>query len=114
MAEVIPAYKWFILALAAPAIYWVMVLSGRQLKRRQLVPLGLLYHLFALGVAVYVPAASLDFQWPFLRHLAAAVVVLGAIFLVTLVERYIWELYFKERHGVKVPKFLTEVVRFVI
>jgi small-conductance mechanosensitive channel/CRP-like cAMP-binding protein len=30
------------------------------------------------------------------------------------VDRYVWDLYFHHRHGVAVPKFLTEVARLVI
>src|SRR5580765_795995 len=103
MLAVVPDYKWFALAVAAPAIYWVLLLAGREFKRRQGVRLGWLYHLFALGVAVYVPAAALGFQWPFLKHLAAATVVLGSVFVIALIERYVWHLYFRERRGVKVP-----------
>src|SRR2546428_7118243 len=102
------------LAVATPGLYCLLLLAGRQLKRRHGVRLGWLYHLFALGLAVYLPALLLNLQWPFLRHLGAAVVILGATFIIALVDRYIWDLYFQARHGVTVPKFLTEVVRLAI
>ena len=87
---------------------------GRRLKRKHGVKLGYLYHLFALGLAVYVPAALLEVDFPFIRELEATTLLLGAIFLIALVDRYVWELYFQQRHRVKVPKFLSEVVRLAI
>ena len=114
MQELTQSYKDLILVLAVPGLYCLMVLAGRRLKRRHGVRLGWLYLLFSLGLAVYVPAMLLDLNWPLLRHLGAAVVILGACVFVALVDRYLWELYFQQRHRVKVPKFLTEVVRLVV
>ncbi len=91
-----------------------MLLAGRRLKRRHGVKLGVLYHLFAISLAIYFPARLLDLDWPFRRHLGAAVVVFGACFLIALIDRYIWDIYFQQRHHVRVPKFLTEIVRLAI
>jgi len=112
--ELSEGYKVLLLCLAAPGLYCLLVLVGRRLKRRHGVRLGWLYHLFSLTLAVYFPASLLDVPWGFQRHLAAAVVVLGATVLVALVDRYIWDYYFRQSHGVMVPKFLTEVVRLII
>src|SRR5664279_3731787 len=91
-----------------------MVLAGRRLKRHHGVRLGWLYYLFSLSLAVYVPALLLNLNWAFLRHLGAAAVLLGACVFIALVDRYLWELYFQQRHRIKVPKFLTQVVGVVI
>ena len=112
--ELTEGYKDLTLVLAAPGLYCLMVLAGRRLKRRHGVRLGWLYHLFSLTLAVYVPALLLDLDWPFLRHLGAAAVLLGACVMIALVDRYLWELYFQQRNRVKVPKFLTDVVRLMI
>ena len=114
MLDVSEGLKDLILALAAPGLYCVLVLAGRRLKRRHGVQLGWLYHLFAAGLAVYFPATLLDLPWGFLRHLGAAVVVLGAIVFIAILDRYLWDIYFQQRHRIKVPKFLTEVVRLAI
>ena len=114
MQELTEGYRDLILVLAVPGLYCLMVLAGRRLKRRHGVRLGWLYHLFALSLAVYVPALVLNLNWAFLRHLGAAVIILGAWVIIALVDRYLWELYFQQRHRVKVPKFLTEVVRLII
>lgn len=91
-----------------------MVLLGRQLKRKHGVRLGWLYHFFSLGFAIYLPAVLLELDWPFIHHVGAATVVFGAVFLVSLVDRYVWELYFKQQHQAEIPKFLPEVVRLAI
>ena len=109
-----PAIQVLLFALSVPGLYCLMVLWGRLLKRRHGVRLGWLYHLFALAVVVYISGELLGLDWPFLPHVAWATVILGSLFLIALVDRYVWELYFKQRHNVEVPKFLVEVVRLAI
>jgi len=114
MPDLSEGTKDLLLALSVPGLYCLLLLLGRRLKRHHGVRLGWLYHGFAIGLAIYFPALLLNLQWTFLRHLGAAVVILGAIFLIALVDRYIWDLYFRHRHGVTVPKFLTEFAGLVI
>jgi small-conductance mechanosensitive channel len=114
MPELAQSYKGLVFALTIPALYCLLVLSGRRLKRQHGVRLGWLYHLFALSLAVYVPAVALHFPLTFLRHLGAAVIVLTSTVIIPVVDRYVWELYFQDGHGVTVPKFLTELVRLMI
>src|SRR5215472_4204185 len=109
--QFIQSYKGFLLAFIVPGLYCLMVLAGRRLKRQHGVRLGWLYHLFALAIAVYIPAVALDTRWPILHHLGAAVIILGSTVIIAIVDRYVWELYFQGRHGVTVPKFLTELGR---
>src|SRR5215471_3119040 len=114
MPELSQSMKDLVLFLSVPGLYCAMVLVGRRLKRQQGVKLGWLYHLFSLALAVYIPAIVVHLEWPFLRHLGAAVVILGATFVIALIDRYVWDLYFARRYGVNVPKFLTEVVRLAV
>jgi small-conductance mechanosensitive channel/CRP-like cAMP-binding protein len=114
MSELPEGYKDLVLALTVPGLYCFMVLLGRRLKRRHGVRLGSLYHLFSFCLALYLPAVGLNLHWGVLRHLGAAVVILGAVFVIALIERFVFELYLQARHGVAVPRFLTEVSRLVI
>lgn len=114
MPDFAHSYKGLVLAITVPGLYCLLLLFGRRLKRRHGVRLGWLYHLFSLCLAVYVPAVALELPWTFLRHLGAAVVILAATVLIAIVDRYLWELYFEGRHGVTVPKFLTELGRVII
>ena len=114
MPELAIGWKILLLSLSVPGLYCLMVLLGRQLKRRQGVRLGWFYHLFAFCLAVYAPALLISPNWRFLQHLGAAVIVLGATVVVALLDRYLWDLYLKQQHGVTVPKFITELARIVI
>ena len=110
-------HEWFqilLVVIFAPAIYYLMVLLGRQLKRRQGVQLGVLYHLFCLGFAIFIPAVLLRPDWPMIHHVGAATVIFGGVFVISLVDRYVWDLYFKQLHNIDVPKFLPELVRIGI
>jgi small-conductance mechanosensitive channel/CRP-like cAMP-binding protein len=114
MPELAEGYKDLIFVLAVPGLYCAMLLAGRRLKRHHGVRLGWLYHLFSACLAVYLPAMLLSFNWQLLRHLGSAVIILGAGVVAAVVDRYVWDLYFQQRHRVRVPKLLTEVVRFII
>jgi len=114
MPDFAHGYKGLVLAITVPGLYCLLLLFGRRLKRRHGVRLGWFYHLFSLCLAVYVPAVALELPWTFIRHLGAAIVILAATVLIAIVDRYLWELYFEGRHGVTVPKFLTELGRVII
>jgi small-conductance mechanosensitive channel/CRP-like cAMP-binding protein len=114
MREFAEGYRDVILVLSVPGLYCIMLLAGRRLKRKHGVKLGLLYHLFSLAIAIYFPARLLELQWEFLLHLGAATIVLGACVVIALIDRYIWDIYFRQRHKVTVPKVLTEVARMVV
>jgi small-conductance mechanosensitive channel/CRP-like cAMP-binding protein len=103
-----------LLVLAVPGLYCVMLLIGRRLKRIHRVRLGWSYHLFSLSLAALVVALVSGLGGPFLPHLVAVVAISGALFLVALVDRYVWERHFKEGRGVDVPRFITEIVRLAI
>jgi len=118
-----PPYGDLVLLLSVPGLYCAMLLLGRRLKRRHGVRLGWPYHLFSLCVSIYFPATLFVGDIPFrfgsltveMRGAFGAMsFLLGAFFLVALVDRYIWDLYFRERHRVKIPKFLSEVVTLLI
>ena len=56
---------WFLIPLVvllAVGMYYLMLQLGRQLKRRQGVQLGVLYHVFSLGFAIFLPIALLSPQ----------------------------------------------------
>lgn len=109
--------KILLVAIIAPTIYYLMVLLGRRLKRQHGVRLGVFYHLFGFGFAIFLPAVLLrpgPKDWPMVNHIGAATVIFGGVFIISLVDRYVWELYFKQLNDIDVPKFLPEVVRLGI
>jgi small-conductance mechanosensitive channel/CRP-like cAMP-binding protein len=98
----------------APLIYYLMLSLGRRLKRKHGVRLGVLYHLFSLGFAIFLPAVLIRPHWAFLHHVGAFTVIFGGVFVISLIDRYVWELYFKQLQNIDVPKFLPEIVRLGI
>jgi small-conductance mechanosensitive channel len=110
-------HEWLqilLVALIAPILYYLMLLLGRRLKRKHGVRLGVLYHVFSLGFAVFLPAVLLGLDWTIVHHIGAFTVIFGGVFIISLVDRYVWELYFKQLQNIDVPKFLPEVVRLGI
>lgn len=100
--------------VAAPLIYLATVALGRPLKRRAGVQLGVMYKLLGASLAVYIPVMALDWnrdeysEWV-RRDLAAASILLGVVFLLSLFKRYLWEYYLGEKRGIETPKFLREI-----
>ncbi len=101
-------------AAAAVAIYLLLVALGRWLKRRAGVRLGVLYQLLCLTAAIFIPLTFFPVNFTLLRFLGALVAMLGTVFLLALVRRFFWELYFEKQRSTQVPKFMSEVVSLVI
>jgi small-conductance mechanosensitive channel/CRP-like cAMP-binding protein len=109
-----PALQVVLFALSVPGLFCLMLLLGRYLKRSHGVQLGWLYHPFALGIAIYFSGKLIGLNWIWLYHAQWVTLIFGALFLIALVDRYVWEWYFKQQHDIEVPKFLVEVVRLAI
>src|ERR1700744_6280668 len=110
-------HEWLqilLVVVIAPAVYYMMLSLGRRLKHKHGVKLGVLYHVFSLGFALFLPAALLGLNWTVVHHIGAFTVIFGGVFVISLVDRYVWELYFKQLQNLDVPKFLPEVVRLGI
>ena len=114
MPDIPEPYKLLTIFLTAPGVYSLMILIGRYLKRRHGVRLGWIYHLFSVCLAVYAPANLVKAPWGFLHHLGAFVVVLAALVVISLGERFVVDLHIRKHHAVTVPKFLTEVLAAVV
>ncbi|MGA3171376.1 MAG: mechanosensitive ion channel family protein [Chthoniobacteraceae bacterium] len=121
-----PARQAAAFAVAAPLIYLATVALGRFLKRKARVQLGVMYQLLGVALGLYIPLRLLGWdvgqipgknaaENPYtLRHdLAAACILLGVVFLLSLLKRYLWEFYFGEKRGVEIPKFLREIMSAV-
>jgi small-conductance mechanosensitive channel/CRP-like cAMP-binding protein len=119
MFELSQAAKNLVLIFSVPGLFMLMVVFGRWLKRTHGVRLNWTFHLFSLTLSVYFVAKLFDDPLilpmfggaiPLRRETGAVACLLGAFFIIALLDRYLWELYFQEKHRVKVPKFLSDVV----
>ncbi len=99
---------------AAPLIYLATVALGRSLKRRAGVQLSVMYKLFGVSLALYIPMKVLGwdagaYPYELRRDLRAVCILLGVIFILSLLKRYLWEFYFGEKRRMEIPKFLREI-----
>jgi len=105
-------------AVAIPVVFLAVVALGRWLKRRQGVPLGIGYQLFAIALALWLPLCFSDQDFPgrptLLRFLSATVGLLGALFGIALLERYFWEGWFPRKQQVAAPKFLRQIIALLV
>ncbi len=101
---------------AALFVFFAFLSLGRFLKRRRGVPLGYLYQLLCLALALYLPllATGLDYSYRGLelrRELLALVVVLGAVFIMALTDRFVWTVLMRRRRQAGgIPKFIRDLV----
>src|SRR6266516_680854 len=93
------------LGLAVPSIYLVLVALGRWLKRRAAVPLGILYQIFSLALAFFLPLCFLDTLTWIRQLLGSLVAILGTIVGLALVRRFLWDYYFRDLRQTTVPKY---------
>jgi small-conductance mechanosensitive channel/CRP-like cAMP-binding protein len=49
-----------------------------------------------------------------LRELKAAAILLGTVFVLALVRRYLWEIYFGQKRQTDIPRFLQELAALVV
>ncbi|HEY1771174.1 MAG TPA: mechanosensitive ion channel family protein [Chthoniobacterales bacterium] len=96
------------------ATFFLTLSIGRLLKRRAGVRLGLFFQLFALALAFYAACwvYGVDLRWR--NHAGAALALLSTGVVISLVDRYLWDLYFEQRRQTVIPKFLRELVALVI
>lgn len=101
--------------LAATAIVYLVALAGgRWLKRRCGVRLGLFYQLFCVVLGANVALAVFEPDVRYAAACRAALVLLGTIFALALVDRFVGDLYFERRRQTKLPKLLREVVAILV
>ena len=115
--------------VAAPFIYLATLAVGRWLKRKHGVPLGLMFQLFCVSFAAYVPLRVLHaVQHPEghaddstkvwhdegIRTFQAMLIVLGVVFALQLLRCFYWQRWFSRKHGAEAPKLLQQVFGFAV
>jgi small-conductance mechanosensitive channel/CRP-like cAMP-binding protein len=111
-------------AIAEPLLLALMIMTGRLLKRRAGVQLGVLYQLFSVAFSFWLPlevtrahflhrAGILpqegEVPLALLNFLRSASIVLSVFFILALVRRYYWEIWFVRHRREKAPKFLSQL-----
>src|SRR5438477_11704094 len=100
--------------IAFMGTFFIALGIGRFLKRRAGVRLGLLFRLFCLTLAFYAALAIYGVHASWRNHVGAAVILLSTAFVVALVNRYVWDIYFEKKRQTPIPHFLREVIGGII
>ncbi len=100
--------------IAFVGTFFVTLTVGRFLKRRAGVRLGILYRLFCLALASYAALWTYGVALDLRNHLGTALVLLGAAFIIALVDRYVWDLYFEKQKHTPIPHFPRQIVALLI
>ncbi len=105
-------------ALAAVAVYVVLVVVAHLLRRVRGLSFTWLYHGFAAAVGLLVGALLLPGAVPWrataLPHLTAATLVLAAFPLVTLLNRVCWIRYDQAGRRIEAPRVLIDLTGVVV
>ena len=97
----------------AAALYVMLIVAGRGLKRRLHLPLGWSFNFFCLALALYLPTLHPSVHVPGARHLGAAAIILGAFVIVGVVRHLLFDVQLRKGEGAQVPKFLGEFISIV-
>ena len=117
-ADTIDGSSIAIEAVAIPVLFAITLGIGRFLKRRAGVQLGISYQLFCIVFAVWLPMEIVGTDFPnrlaIMHALRAANVLLGTIFIIALLRRYYWELWFEKHQHSKAPKFVSQLFGLIL
>jgi small-conductance mechanosensitive channel len=94
--------------------FFTALTIGRFLKRRAGVRLGLLFQLFCLTLAFYAATTFYGVQASWRNHVGVAVFLLSTVFLVALLDRYLWDGYWEKKRRTTIPHFLRQVVALFV
>src|SRR5207248_9227744 len=114
MLQFIQSQKALVTMIIFIATYFASLTIGRMLKRRAGVPLGLLFQLFCLTLAFYAAMWFYGVQADWRNHVGAVLFLLSTAFVVALLDRYLWELYWEKKRRTTIPHFLRQVVALFI
>jgi small-conductance mechanosensitive channel/CRP-like cAMP-binding protein len=108
-----------IFAALAPVIYLLLLALGRWAKRSAGIPLGAIYQLFCIVLALYVPLKALRLNYSLsqidaARELGAAAIVLGTLVVIAALDRFLCEHYFRRRRQTEIPKFLRQIAALLL
>jgi small-conductance mechanosensitive channel/CRP-like cAMP-binding protein len=94
--------------------FFAALTIGRLLKRRAGVRLGVLFKLFCLTLAFYAATSFYGVHVEWRNHVDAAAILLSTAFVVALLDRYLWDVYFEKKRQTPIPEFLRQVVALFI
>ena len=107
-------YKVPVTGIIFVGTFFAALTIGRLLKRRAGVRLGVLFKLFCLVLAFYAATSFYGVHVGWLNHVNAAAIWLTTAFVVALLDRYLWDVYFEKKRQTPIPHFPRQVVALLI
>jgi small-conductance mechanosensitive channel/CRP-like cAMP-binding protein len=108
------AHKPTVTGIIFVGTFFAALTIGRLLKRRAGVRLGILFKLFCLVLAFYAAMSFYGVHVGWLNHVNAAAIWLTTAFVVALLDRYLWDVYFEKKRQTPIPHFPRQVVALLI
>jgi small-conductance mechanosensitive channel/CRP-like cAMP-binding protein len=106
--------EWLLYSAAAVVVYVLLLGLGRVLKRRLGLPLGWLYQMFCLVMALYLPVMLPQIRWGETENHFHAAALLTASLMGIAILRHIILRSLNRDHSNSLPKFVSQVVSIVI
>ena len=103
---------FYVLLVGLP-VYLVMVMLGRQLRKRWAVTLGASYHLICIANAALAASYFMSLKVDTHRVIMAATYMMDSMLLLTLFNRFYWEGYFAKKRNMVAPRFFTHATRLI-
>ena len=114
MLHFLETEKAIVTVLIFIGTFFAALTIGRLLKRRAGVRLGVLFKLFCLTLAFYAAIWFYGVKADWRNHVGALLFLLSTAFLVALLDRYYWALYWERKRRATIPHFLRQVVALFI
>jgi small-conductance mechanosensitive channel len=90
--------------------FFAALILGRWLKRRAGVRLGVGFQLLCIALAFYAATSFYGVPAGWRNAVGTAVILLTTTFVLALLDRYVWDVYFEKRRQTPIPQFLRQVV----
>jgi len=108
------AHKPTVTGIIFVGTYFAALMLGRLLKRRAGVRLGVLFQLLCLVLAFYAATSFYGVHVGWLNHVNAVAIWSSTAFVVALLDRYLWDVYFEKKRQTPIPHFPRQVVALLI
>ena len=112
--ELFPRQNPFVAAGVFIATYLVVLWIGRYLKRRAGVRLGVVFQFFCLTLALYTALGVYGLKATWEGHVGSLLVLLAAVVVSALVDRWLWDYYWEQRRKTIIPRLMRDSVAALI
>jgi small-conductance mechanosensitive channel/CRP-like cAMP-binding protein len=103
-------YKPIVAVIIWLGTFFAALMLGRLLKRRAGVRLGVLFQLLCVVLAFSAATSFYGVTQFWHKTIGTALILLLTAFVLALLDRYLWDVYYEKRRQTPIPHFLRQVV----